>query len=81
MDVSTEESNIETAETRSETRLVMNGTGPRAEVVDAVEINRDRRYFFLWKSYFNTNFYLFGHSHSFHIPILPFLLHQNCPGI
>ena len=39
MDVSTEESNLETAETRSETRLVMNGTGPRAEVVDAAEIS------------------------------------------
>ena len=34
MNVSTQDSNIETAETRSETRLVMNGTGPRAEVVN-----------------------------------------------
>ena len=41
MDVSTEDSILETAETRSETRLVMNGTGPRAEVVDAAEINRE----------------------------------------
>ena len=41
MSVSTEESNIETAGTRSETTLVMNGTGQRAEVVDATEINRE----------------------------------------
>ena len=41
MDVSTEDSILETAETRSETRLVMNGTGQRAEVVDAAEINRE----------------------------------------
>jgi erythrocyte band 7 integral membrane protein len=41
MSVSTEESNIETAGTRIETTLVMNGTGQRAEVVDATEINRE----------------------------------------
>ena len=85
MDVSTEESNLETAETRSETRLIMNGTGREAEVVYAGESNRKDSSFcgscLSRKLSFKRNFYLFGHSHNLHISIFALCLPSNGPEI
>ena len=80
MDVSTEESNLETAETRSETRLIMNGTGREAEVVYAGESNR-KDSCLSRKLSFKRNFYLFGHSHNLHISIFALCLPSNGPEI